>query len=110
MELYFPYMISSGLFMISTHMGYNYLYTTQKTEDIETNIEDTDDYEILNSKIEGDYEVCMKKIIEICEKECNYSIRIKKTRRFKGKILKYIDEYNTMGHTEFIKMHIKKSI
>ena len=95
-------MISSGVIILTSQLGYRYVRGV--VEEIES------DYDILYTKLLGDYEENKEIIIGICERECNYKIRRKTTRRFKEKILKYIEEYNDIGHNRFVLLHKKKEL
>ena len=117
MELYIPYLLSTGSIMIGS-MGYSYIYSNAETDEtkLETpsinnlnNIEMTD-YDIIEpiELITGSTNSRLHQIINICNKYCNHNLTIyrnnKKTRK---RLFRYINEYNTNGHDAFIKLHKK---
>ena len=101
MELYVPYIVGSTIVSFLGGIGYKYY-------NIEEEIEEKFNYDIIedenrslgrtrNQKIEG--------IIKVCK-----DINIKLCKSNRCKLIKYIKEYEEVGHDKFILNHKDKSI
>ena len=118
MELYIPYIISTGSIMIGG-MGYSYFYG-DKHHKGDNNLDN--DYDIINEKediqediqedihvtIQGSPNSKLLQIIHICNKYCDHNLSIyKNNKKTRKRLFRYINEYNKIGHDNFIKIHKK---
>ena len=132
MELYLPYMVCSGALLYS----FNYLYTNDNNiqndniqnisidtydlmDDNDNDNDDNDDNnnnnnnndDNNNNKLDGSFIEKMDKIMDICQKECNFKIKLNNNKRKnRQKLSRFINEYNTIGYNPFIKKYKKKNI
>lgn len=112
MEVYIPYVIGSTVTAFLGNIAYNY-YTydnTDNTSEIEKNNYDMM-FETNNNKyLEGKtFQGKSKTIREICLKECGINIPDNSSKKIRGKLLRYIKEYETIGHYQFVQNHKKKN-
>lgn len=110
MELYIPYILSTGSIMVGG-MGYSYFYGDNKNK-VETNLDN--DYEIIDIQedshvtIQGSPNSKLLQIIHICNKYCDHNLSIyKNNKKTRKRLFRYINEYNKIGHDNFIKIHKK---
>jgi len=114
MELYIPYLIGSGVSAILGSVAYNFYYINDEIDDKDEIIKD--EYDLMmeipqknnNRSLKGNsFREKTESLMKICKEECGlefYNIKSKKTRL---KLIRYIKEYETIGHDNFVKNHIK---
>ena len=114
MEFYIPYLIGSSVSAFLGGVAYNFYYTNEEIDEEEEII--NDEYDLMieipqknnNKKLNGNsFREKSDSIMNICKEECGlefFNIKSKKTRL---KLIRYIKEYETIGHDNFVKNHIK---
>ena len=117
MEVYVPYIVGSTVSAFLGKIAYSYF---TYPEEVETDTENLDinkhDYELINKK--GEKEIFWKplgttntqkskSIKKICSEECGFTITHKKNYKERERALYYIDQYEKLGHDEFINQNIK---
>ena len=117
MEAYIPYIIYSGL---STYLGkvaYDYYNKEEVIED--DNQEKNIEYKLIDSKLvervvdskndKRSLGITLKEKIaniqKICKEECGRHYVINNTKKVRGRWLRYIREYERVGHSEFVLNH-----
>ena len=111
MEVYIPYVIGSTVTAFLGNIAYNY-YTyddVDNSEEIKTN-----DYDLMfetnnNRRLDGlTFKGKSASIKKICKEECGINIPDNNCKKIRGKLLRYIKEYETIGHFQFVQNHKKK--
>jgi hypothetical protein len=122
MEVYIPYIVGSSVSAFLGKVAYRYMYSTTSTSDTDS---DTDsnlfsliDSNLLERKVTSnkakrplgtttkDKTETLNTILKL---ECNRSIPINNTKKNRSKWMRLIDQYNTLGHDEFIYNHTRIS-
>jgi hypothetical protein len=112
MEVYIPYVIGSTLTAFIGNIAYRYYSydDIDNSENIKIN-----DYDLLietnNNKKLGVATFKHKAdcIRKICLEECGINIPDNSSKKIRGKMLRYIKEYETIGHYQFVQNHKKKN-
>ena len=123
MEVYVPYVIGSSVTAFIGKVAYSYLYpvseevveeVSEKKDEIEYNLVDNN---LIERKVKSDRDrrslgstfkektVNLQKIIKI---ECRRDYPINNTKKVRGRWIRYIKEYETIGHSEFVFNHTSK--
>ena len=120
MEVYASYLVGSSITAFLGKVAYSYLYqepepTTEETKDVEYSLVDTN---LNERKVKSDKDnrhlgntfkekmVNLQKILRI---ECRREHVINNTRKVRAKWIRYIKEYETIGHSEFVFSHTSRS-
>ena len=111
MEVYFPYVIGSTLTAFLGKIAYGY-YNVDYTDDSD---DINNDYDLMdetnnNRRLDGyTFKGKSNCIRKICLEECGISIPDNSSKKVRGKMLRYIKEYETLGHYQFVQSHRKKN-
>ena len=135
MEVYVPYMIGSSITAFLGKVAYSYIYNEDNSTLPNENAEKIADKNADNNEVNNDIEYNMidtklnerevnsqrdkrylgstfkEKMIalqSILEKECKRSYPINNTKKVRAKWIRYIKEYETIGHSEFVFSHTSK--
>tara|TARA_B100000674_G_C37238340_1_gene644531 strand:- start:73 stop:459 length:387 start_codon:yes stop_codon:yes gene_type:complete len=123
MEVYVPYVIGSSVTAFIGKVAYSYLYPvseevveeeSKKKDEIEYNLVDTNlnerkvnsgkDRRPLGSTFKEKM-IALQKILQI---ECKRNYPINNTKKVRARWIRYIKEYETIGHSEFVYNHTSK--
>ncbi len=63
------------------------------------------DFELINEELGDSFREKKEAITKICKEECNLKMKIYSKKKHYNKLKKYIYEYETKGHREFVKNH-----
>lgn len=120
MEVYVPYVLGSTITAFIGRIAYNY-YATDEVIIEEKNIDneiDQNDYDLLigtnpvnnNKRLDGvSFKDKSNSIRNICRNFCGFEISDSTSKKNRGKLLRYIKEYETIGHDNFVRNHKKKT-
>jgi len=123
MEVYVPYAIGSSVTAFLGKVAYSYLYPepekvvveeVEKKEDIEYNLVDSNLNERhVNSdkdkrSLGASFNEKMKTLQKILRIECKRDYPINNTKKVRAKWIRYIKEYENIGHSEFVYNHTSK--
>lgn len=119
MEVFVPYVIGSSITAFLGKVTYSYLYSQD-----EVVIEDPDniEYNLVDSKLNErnvnsdkdrrdlgrTFKEKMVNLQEILKTECKRNYPINNTKKVRNRWLRYIEEYETIGHGEFVFNHTSK--
>lgn len=136
MEVYVPYIVGSSISAFLGNMAYSYIYS-QSDYGVENNIKidnNESNGEIINmndfclideklneSEINNDNDndrrpigISLKdKMISlqtILKKECNREYPINNTKKVRNRWMRYIDDYQRLGHREFVLKYKKNKL
>jgi hypothetical protein len=111
MEVYIPYVIGSTLTAFIGNIAYKY-YKYDEDDDTEDIV--TGDYDLMfetnnNRRLNGaTFKEKSNAIRKICLEECGINIHDNSSKKIRSKLLRYIKEYETIGHYNFVQSHKKK--
>lgn len=118
MEIYVPYIVCSGISTFLGKVAYNYYYdkpiiddNNDEIEKIEYGLLDQDLYErkvsseINRKKLGVSLKEKILTIQKICKEECGRNYPINNTKKVRSRWLRYINEYEKIGHSEFVYNH-----
>ena len=123
MEVYVPYVIGSSVTAFLGKVAYSYLYhepeevvveEVEKKEDIEYNLVDSNLNERnVNSdkdrrSLGASFREKMETLQKILRIECKRDYPINNTKKVRAKWIRYIKEYENIGHNEFVYNHTSK--
>ena len=135
MEVYVPYMIGSSITAFLGKVAYSYIYnednSTLPNENAEKIADKNADNNVVNDDIEynmidtklnerevnsqrdkrhlgSTFKEKMIALQSILEKECKRSYPINNTKKVRAKWIRFIKEYETIGHSEFVFSHTSK--
>jgi len=120
MEVYVPYVIVSSVTAFLGKVSYSYLYPESEPEpepeevEIEYNLVDTNLNERhVNSdkdkrSLGASFNEKMKTLQKILRIECKRDYPINNTKKVRAKWIRYIKEYENIGHSEFVYNHTSK--
>ena len=124
MEVYVPYVIVSSVTAFLGKVSYSYLYPETEPEpepepeseevEIEYNLVDTNlnERNVTSKKdrrpLGGSFNEKMKNLQKILQIECRRNYPINNTRKVRARWIRYIKEYETIGHSEFVFNHTSK--
>ena len=119
MEVYASYLVGSSITAFLGKVAYSYIYS--KDDDV---IEDPDniEYNLVDSKLNernvnsdkdrrdlgNTFKEKMVNLQEILKTECKRNYPINNTKKVRNRWLRYIKEYETIGHGEFVFNHTSK--
>ena len=116
MEAYVSYIVGTSISAFLGNMAYTYIYLPEKADDI--NIE----YNLVDSKLNErkvnsvkdkkplgfTFKEKMETLQKIMRIECRRDYPINNTRKVRNRWLRYIKEYEKIGHSEFVFNHTSK--
>lgn len=123
MEVYVPYVIGSSVTAFLGKVAYSYLYPepkevvveeVEKKEDIEYNLVDSNlnERNVNSDKDRRSLGTSLKEKMETLQKilrnECRRDYHINNTKKVRAKWIRYIKEYENIGHSEFVYNHTSK--
>ena len=123
MEVYVPYVIGSSVTAFLGKVAYSYLYPDpeevvvieeEKKEDIEYNLVDSNlnERNVNSEKEKRNLGTSFKEKMETLQKilriECKRDYPINNTKKVRSKWIRYIKEYENIGHSEFVYNHTSK--
>lgn len=119
MEVFASYVIGSSITAFLGKVAYSYIYS--QDDDV---IEDPDniEYNLVDSKLNErnvnsdkdrrdlgrTFKEKMVNLQEILKTECKRNYPINNTKKVRNRWLRYIEEYETIGHGEFVFNHTSK--
>ena len=119
MEVFASYVIGSSITAFLGKVAYSYIYS--QDDDV---IEDLDniEYNLVDSKLNErnvnsdkdrrdlgrTFKEKMVNLQEILKTECKRNYPINNTKKVRNRWLRYIEEYETIGHGEFVFNHTSK--
>ncbi len=119
MEVFASYVIGSSITAFLGKVAYSYIYS--QDDDV---IEDPDniEYNLVDSKLNernvnsdkdrrdlgNTFKEKMVNLQEILKTECKRNYPINNTKKVRNRWLRYIKEYETIGHGEFVFNHTSK--
>jgi hypothetical protein len=114
MEIYVPYVIGSSLTAFLGKIAYSY-YNLDETNPVLIDEIISDDYDLMADKIPNNTRILdgltfkdkSNSIKLICKNSCGFEIFDNKKKKTREKILRYINEYQTIGHDKFVESHKK---
>ena len=121
MEVYVSYIVGSGISAFLGKVAYSYLYPQDDeldqendTDEIEYNLVDSklNERKVSSDKDKRDLGNTFKEKMDnlqlILKTECKRSYPINNTKKVRSRWLRYIKEYETIGHGEFVFNHTSK--
>ena len=129
MEVYVPYIVCSSISAYLGKAAYSYLYPPETPDDNADNIdseiesESIDiEYNLVDSKLNerevksdkdrrplgSSFNEKMKNLQKIMRIECRRDYPINNTRKVRSRWIRYIKEYEQVGHSEFVFNHTSK--
>ena len=119
MEVYASYLVGSSITAFLGKVAYSYLYpdsecTAEEVKEVEYSLVDTNlnEREVKSDKDNrhlGDtFKEKMVNLQKILRIECRREHVINNTRKVRAKWIRYIKEYETIGHSEFVFSHTSR--
>ena len=119
MEVYASYLVGSSITAFLGKVAYSYLYpepecTTEEVKEVEYSLVDTNlnEREVKSDKDNrhlGDtFKEKMVNLQKILRIECRRDYPINNTRKVRAKWIRYVKEYETIGHSEFVFSHTSR--
>jgi hypothetical protein len=117
MEVYVPYVIGSSVTAFLGKVAYSYLYpeeVVEVKEDIEYNLVDSNlnERNVNSDKYKKDLGTSFREKMETLQKilriECKRDYPINNTKKVRAKWIRYIKEYENIGHKDFVYNHTSK--
>lgn len=119
MEVYASYLVGSSITAFLGKVAYSYLYpepecTTEEVKEVEYSLVDTNlnEREVKSDKDNrhlGDtFKEKMVNLQKILRIECRRDYPINNTRKVRARWIRYIKEYETIGHNEFVFSHTSR--
>ncbi len=126
MEVYVPYVVGSSISAFLGKVAYSYLYTPETPDDnVDSEIESESidiEYNLVDSKLNerevksakdkrqlgSSFNDKMKNLQKILRIECRRDYPINNTRKVRSRWIRYIKEYEQVGHSEFVFNHTTK--
>ena len=119
MEVYASYLVGSSITAFLGKVAYSYLYpepesTTEEVKEVEYSLVDTNlnEREVKSDKDNrhlGDtFKEKMVNLQKILRIECRRDYPINNTRKVRARWIRYIKEYETIGHSEFVFSHTSR--
>ena len=119
MEVYVSYMVGSSITALLGSVAYSYLYQ----EDTQDEVSEPVDYSLIDTTLNerdvnsikdkrelgNTFKEKMVNLQKILNLECKRTYPINNTRKVRAKWIRYIKEYETIGHSEFVFNHTSKS-
>ena len=119
MEVYASYLVGSSITAYLGKVAYSYLYpepecTTEEVKEVEYSLVDTNlnEREVKSDKDKrhlGDtFKEKMVNLQKILRIECRRDYPINNTRKVRARWIRYIKEYENIGHSEFVFSHTSR--
>tara|TARA_Y200000002_G_scaffold262257_1_gene217704 strand:- start:145 stop:519 length:375 start_codon:yes stop_codon:yes gene_type:complete len=119
MEVYASYLVGSSITAFLGKVAYSYLYpepecTTEEVKNVEYSLVDTNLNERQvksdkdNKHLGNTFKEKMVNLQKILRIECRREHVINNTRKVRAKWIRYIKEYETIGHSEFVFSHTSR--
>ena len=119
MEVYASYLVGSSITAFLGKVAYSYLYpdsecTTEEVKEVEYSLVDTNlnEREVKSDKDNrhlGDtFKEKMVNLQKILRIECRRDYPINNTRKVRARWIRYIKEYENIGHSEFVFSHTSR--
>ena len=119
MEVYASYLVGSSITAFLGKVAYSYLYpepecTTEEVKEVEYSLVDTNlnEREVKSDKDKrhlGDtFKEKMVNLQKILRIECRRDYPINNTRKVRARWIRYIKEYENIGHSEFVFSHTSR--
>jgi hypothetical protein len=119
MEVYASYLVGSSITAFLGKVAYSYLYpepecTTEEVKEVEYSLVDTNlnEREVKSNKdnrhLGNTFKEKMVNLQKILRIECRREHVINNTRKVRAKWIRYIKEYETIGHSEFVFSHTSR--
>ena len=119
MEVYASYLVGSSITAFLGKVAYSYLYqepepTTEEVTDVEYSLVDTklNEREVKSDKdnrhLGNTFKEKMVSLQKSLRIECRREHVINNTRKVRAKWIRYIKEYETIGHSEFVFSHTSR--
>ena len=119
MEVYASYLVGSSITAFLGKVAYSYLYpepecTTEEVKNVEYSLVDTNlnERQVKSDKDKrhlGDtFKEKMVNLQKILRIECRRDYPINNTRKVRARWIRYIKEYENIGHSEFVFSHTSR--
>tara|TARA_B100000575_G_scaffold294223_1_gene308765 strand:+ start:2962 stop:3357 length:396 start_codon:yes stop_codon:yes gene_type:complete len=126
MEVYVSYIVGTSISAFLGNMAYTYIYAPEKVDDNENSKSDSEstdiEYNLVDSKLNerevnsvkdkkplgATFKEKMESLQQILRIECRRDYPINNTRKVRSRWLRYIKEYEKIGHSEFVFNHTTK--
>ncbi len=118
MEVYASYLVGSSITAYLGKVAYSYLYPEPESqpekEDVEYSLVDDklNEREVKSTKdirhLGNTFKEKMVNLQKILRTECRREHVINNTRKVRAKWIRYIKEYETIGHSEFVFSHTSR--
>jgi hypothetical protein len=120
MEVYASYLVGSSITAFLGKVAYSYLYpepecTTEEVKEVEYSLVDPDlnEREVKSEKdkrsLGASFKEKMVNLQKILRIECRRDYPINNTRKVRARWIRYVKEYETIGHSEFVFSHTSRS-
>jgi hypothetical protein len=122
MEVYIPYIVGSSVSAFLGKVAYSFMYSNTPTSDpdldTESNLFSLIDYNLVERRVTSSKDIRplgtttkekTDTLNNILILECNRTIPINNTKKNRTKWFRLINQYDTLGHDEFIYKHTKIS-
>ena len=118
MEVYASYLVGSSITAYLGKVAYSYLYPEPESqpekEDVEYSLVDDklNEREVKSTKdirpLGDTFKEKMNNLQKIMRIECRRDYPINNTRKVRARWIRYIKEYETIGHSEFVFSHTSR--
>jgi len=117
MEVYASYLVGSSITAFLGKVAYSYLYTEPESlpkEEVEYSLVDTklNEREVKSTKdirhLGSTFKEKMVNLQKILRIECRRDYPINNTRKVRARWIRYIKEYETIGHSDFVFSHTSR--
>ena len=119
MEVYASYLVGSSITAFLGKVAYSYLYpdsecTTEEVKEVEYSLVDDklNEREVKSTKdirpLGNTFKEKMTNLQKIMRIECRRDYPINNTRKVRARWIRYIKEYETIGHSEFVFSHTSR--
>jgi len=119
MEVYASYIVGSSISAFLGKVAYSYLYQEAESSPINTEVE----YSLVDTKLNervvksskdirhlgNSFKEKMVNLQRILRIECKRDYPINNTKKVRARWIRYIKEYETIGHNEFVFSHTSRS-
>ena len=126
MEVYVSYIVGTSISAFLGNMAYTYIYLPEKVDDNENSKSESEsidiEYNLVDSKLNErevnsikdkkplgtTFKEKMETLQQIMRIECRRDYPINNTKKVRNRWLRYIKEYEKIGHSEFVFNHTSK--
>ena len=120
MEVYASYLVGSSITAFLGKVAYSYLYSetecpTEEVKEVEYSLVDPylNEREVKSDKdkrsLGSSFKEKMVNLQKILRIECRRDYPINNTRKVRARWIRYVKEYETIGHSEFVFSHTSRS-